>query len=202
MINYNLVKNIDGWCSQEKMVKMTSLILATKPQKVVEIGVFYGKSLICQAMALKKNKLGKIYGIDAWDAAFATQYMTNDIDINWWNTINYDHVYDTFCSNITEAGVEYFVDIIKDNSNNALSYINFEIDILHIDGNHEELPSCENVLNYVPKIKKHGFLWFNDANWSQSRKAIDLIENKYQLQLIDKAQSEDPNNFCNLYIKL
>lgn len=56
MINYNLVKNIEGWCSQEKMIKMVSLILATKPERVVEIGVFYGKSLICQALALKKIK--------------------------------------------------------------------------------------------------------------------------------------------------
>lgn len=202
MINYEIVKNIDGWCSQEKMTKMVSLILATKPQKVVEIGVFYGKSLICQALALKKNKMGKIYGIDSWNAFDSTQYMVNEHDIGWWNSLNYDIVYDTACANIKDAGVEYFVDIIKDNSNNSVDSINFEIDILHIDGNHEELAACENVINYVPKIKQHGFLWFNDANWAQSKKSIELIENYFQLKLIDKAVSEDPNNFCNLYIKL
>ena len=128
--------------------------------------------------------------------------MTNHIDIDWWNTINYNNVYDTFCNNIKEADVEYFVDIIKNNSVNSVNHINFEIDILHIDGNHEEESSCKDVELYLPKIKQRGFLWFNDANWGQCKKAIELIENEYQLELIDKVVSDDPNNFCNLYIKV
>jgi len=80
--------------------------------------------------------------------------------------------------------------------------IDFEIDILHIDGNHEEISSCRDVELYVPKLKTGGYLWFDDANWKETKKAINLIENTYKLKLIDKAYSDDPNNYCNLYIKI
>jgi cephalosporin hydroxylase len=202
MINYNLVKGIEGWCSTEKMTKMTSLILATKPQRVVEIGVFYGKSLICQALAMKKNKIGKIYGIDSWNPIDCLMHMTNENDIKWWSSLNYDMIYDQCITNIRESETEHFVHILKDNSMNVANNINFPIDILHIDGNHEALSACQNVSLYVPKIKSGGFLWFNDADWEQSKKAIELIEQNFKLQLIDKAKSDDINNHCNLYIKL
>lgn len=202
MINYSLIKNIDGWCSQEKMTKMVSLIMATKPKNVVEIGVFYGKSLICQALALKKNQSGKIYGIDSWDVADCLRHMIDVNSIEWWSQLNYEEIYLQCMKNIQDCGVEHFSHIFRGNSEMTLPYINFPIDILHIDGNHEEIPACENVLMYVPKIKQGGFLWFNDANWEQSKKAIDLVENKYKMVLIDKAKSDDPNNFCNLYLKI
>lgn len=202
MINYDLIKNIDGWCSNEKMNKMVSLILATKPQCIVEIGVFYGKSFLCQALALKKNKFGKIYGIDSWNASDCISYMTDAVSINWWNSLNYDMIYDQFLENIRNCEVEHFTHILKGKSIDCINHIDFPIDILHIDGNHEELSSCKDVLVYIPKLKQGGFLWFNDANWHQSKKAVDLIENHFQLKLLDKAQSEDPNNYCNLYIKL
>lgn len=202
MINYDIVKNIEGWCSHDKMTKMSSLILATKPAHVVEIGVFYGKSLICQALSLRKNRCGKIYGIDSWNVADSLTYMTDENSINWWSSLNYDLIYESCIQNIQNSNTEHFVHILKSNSVDCIRNIDFPIDILHIDGNHEELASCHDVRLYVPKIKQGGFLWFNDANWHQSKKAIELIENQFHLQLIDKAQSEDPNNFCNLYIKV
>jgi len=79
--------------------------------------------------------------------------------------------------------------------------INYEIDILHIDGNHEEESSCKDVELYLPRVKKGGYVWFDDANWHQTQKAINLLQNKFNCKLIDKAKSDDPNNFCNLYIK-
>lgn len=202
MINYDIVKNIEGWCSHDKMTKMSSLILATKPTHVVEIGLFYGKSLICQALSLRKNRKGKIYGIDSWNTVDCIEYMTEENAINWWSSLDLDQIYSKCLENIQDLKLEPFVHIYKGRSNDCINYIDFEIDILHIDGNHEELSSCQDVLNYVPKIKHGGFLWYNDANWVQSKQAIDLIENKFEMKLIDKAQSEDPNNFCNLYMRI
>lgn len=202
MNELNLIKNIEGWCSDDKISKMSDLILATKPKTIVEIGVFYGKSLICQSLALKKNGDGKIYGIDPWNVVESIKYMSEQDTIKWWSELNYENIYQKCLCNVIDFQVEDYVEIIKNSAVNAIDKIDFDIDILHIDGNHEEKSSYKDVALYVPKMKRGGFLWFNDANWSQCKKSISLIENTYNCQLIDKALSDDPNNYCNLYVKL
>jgi hypothetical protein len=52
---------------------MAALIRREKPSVVVEIGVFGGRSLVPQALALRENKQGVVYGIDPYTAAAATE---------------------------------------------------------------------------------------------------------------------------------
>ena len=96
--------------------------------------------------------------------------------------------------------MENYITIYKSKSSDCVDMID-KIDILHIDGNHEEESSYRDVELYVPKVKKGGYIWFDDANWYQTQKALNLIESEFNCKLVDKAKSDDPNNFCNLYIK-
>lgn len=198
----DIVNKIEGWCSVDKMTKLYNLIVYTKPDIVVEIGVFAGKSLIPQALALKDNKHGTIIGIDAWDKNESIKNVHDKNNIKWWSEINHEDIYNKCVKYINDNNLQSHVKLIKSTSKDCISEIPDNIDILHIDGNHEEMNSCMDVELYVPKIRKGGYLWFDDAKWSQTQKAVKLIEDKYKLTLINKADSDDPNNCCNLYIKL
>ena len=127
--------------------------------------------------------------------------MTEENSINWWQNLDYTKIYNGCINSIVNNNLEDFVKIHRLTSLEYSTKIDFEIDILHIDGNHEEESSCRDVELYLPKVKKGGYIWFDDANWYQTQKAISLIENKFGCKLVDKAASDDPNNFCNLYIK-
>lgn len=200
MINYNNIKKIDGWCSDEKIEKMIDLIIKTKPTNIAEIGVYYGKSLICQALALKENKCGKIYAIDSWNIKDCTEFIEEQSAIKWWNDIDLNLVYESFLNSIKENEVENYVEIFKYKSIDCIDMIDY-IDILHIDGNHEENSSCRDVHLYLPKVKIGGYIWFDDAKWHQTQNAINLIETVYNCKLIDKAYWDDKINYCSLYQK-
>ena len=62
---------IEGWTTQEKAEVLAGLVIDKKPQQLVEVGVFGGRSVFAQAFALRENGMGVIWGIDPWslDAA-------------------------------------------------------------------------------------------------------------------------------------
>ncbi|MBI2810794.1 MAG: class I SAM-dependent methyltransferase [Candidatus Melainabacteria bacterium] len=53
-------------------------IFELKPERVVEIGVFGGKSLVPMACALRANQKGRIYGIDPWDNKESVRGLTEE----------------------------------------------------------------------------------------------------------------------------
>lgn len=197
----NIINGLEGWCSEDKITKLYDLIIDKKPLNVVEIGVFGGKSLLSQAFALKDNKRGIIHGIDSWRSSDCIEGMTNNDAIYWWKILDYEKIYNGCVNAIITNNLQDYVQLHRMTSEEYSNNINYEIDILHIDGNHEEESSCRDVELYLPKVKKDGYIWFDDANWHQTQKAVNLLENKFNCKLIDKAKSNDPNNFCNLYIK-
>ena len=198
----NILNTLEGWCSEEKATKLYTLITWTRPQKVVEIGVFGGKSLIAQAFALKDNGGGKIIGIDSWSKEDCLEAMVDAAAIDWWSKLDYDYIYNGCVNAISVNGLNDYVELIKKKSADCVDLVGNDIDILHIDGNHEEFSSCRDVKLYLPKLKVGGFLWFDDAGWKQTQKAIKLIEEEFKLVLVDKAQSLDVDNYCGLYKKM
>ena len=61
-LKINDYKNIRGWCTLEKAIKMTEYI-KDDFKLCVELGVFGGKSLLPISLKCK----GKVIGIDAWE---------------------------------------------------------------------------------------------------------------------------------------
>ena len=51
------------------------------------------------------------------------------------------------------------------------------------------------------KVKKDGYIWFDDALWTTTQSAIKLMETEYNCVLIDKAYWDDKINYCALYQK-
>lgn len=197
----SILPTIHGWCCFEKASKFINNIVAEKPQLIVEIGVFGGSSLIPQALALKHNGSGKIYGIDPWTKGAALECMIDDVHKQWWESLDLESIYNHCKENIQKYEVEQYCELIRDKSENVVNqFEDNSIDILHIDGNHSEDLSYKDSTLYFPKVKKGGLIFFDDIFWTEgnnyatTRKAIS-----YLLQFCNKI--EIVNNDCMILRK-
>jgi len=156
-----------GWCSDEKAEEIIDLILEEKPKVYVEIGVFGGSSLFPVLATFKYLKQGKVYAIDSWSNDVCIKNL-DDTDPNkkWWEKVDLKQVHNSFKSMLKNYKMEKICKIFKCTSENALK--NFEdnsIDVLHIDGNYSEETTYNDVVKYLPKVKKDGFIWLSNIYW-------------------------------------
>ncbi len=192
-------KTIPGWCSTEKAQKLMDLVYEVHPKICVEIGVFGGSSVYPTARALKFLKEGVIYAIDPWSNIECTQgYTSDDPNYGWWNQIDLEKVYCDFKSLIESHGLSPYCNIMRMTSKEALlTFADESIDILHIDGNHTEEVAFADAQMFLPKLKKGGYLWFDDVDWSTTKKAVVYISEHCEL-LADRSVG----NSCLLFRKL
>lgn len=169
--------NMHGWCSEEKAGILYNLIKDTKPELVVELGVFGGRSFVPMALALKSNDKGICIGIDPWKKdASITNYDPSDPNYIWWNSLNHEEIFNSFKSALIHYEIEHISKYIRKTSLESLSSFEDEsIDILHQDGNHSERCSTDEVLAYASKIKKGGYWIMDDTDWNTTILAQQTI---------------------------
>ena len=182
----------EGWCQIDRALEMAQLIIDNPPQYVVEIGVFAGGSLIPQALAMKELSQeseilepAHIYGIDPWsrEAALEQVFVADDhtppadeeVARKWWAEVDLDKMHLLAMQGIWRYGLERHAIVIRAASQDCAQLFR-EIDILYIDGNHSEKASCRDVELYLPRLRPGGFLWFDDAHWLSTQRAIQKIE--------------------------
>lgn len=169
---FQQMQQLEGWCSFEKASILVDLITALKPDTVVEIGVFGGKSLVPMASALKYNHKGKIYGVDPWSEVASSDGMEG-ANLSWWSHIDHLRILNGLQKKIKEFKLQSQVILIQATSEDCP--IIDQIDIIHIDGNHSEKASYLDVLKWVPHVKSGGLIVFDDINWSTTKLATDWL---------------------------
>jgi predicted O-methyltransferase YrrM len=202
-----LIKNDDydqgGWCTDEKRNLIHNLIKTTHSKVCVEIGVYKGSSLFSFAEVLEKIE-GKIIGIDPWS------FEMSKNDIPFWNQSQkeyfynellkgqetFDSIYKNVCDIIESNDLSKTISIVREPSQD--SFIRFEkesIDVLHIDGNHNEMNVSRDILLYLPLVKKGGYIIMDDSNWKSVRNSI----NKFLVPYCDLI---DDIGYCSYYKKI
>ncbi len=176
------MQQLHGWCALGKATLLADMVLKTKPEVVVEIGVWGGKSLIPMAYALRKNKKGVVYGIDPWESHESVQWVLDEANRHFWQSANHHWVLQDLIAKIGQFGLEDQVHLIKASSENAPLIEN--IDILHIDGNHAEQTSYFDVIKWAPQVRSGGWIIFDDMKWSENgypttKKATDWLDEHY-----------------------
>jgi len=165
---------LEGWSTPARGIEMAELILETKPDVVVELGVFGGRSLIAQALALKFNGRGMIYGIDPWKTEAALE-GENQANQEWWAKVDLHQMHKATMEAVWRLELEPFVTIIRQRSEHCAMLFG-NADIISIDGNHSEVASCRDVTLYAPLLAPGGYIWMDDTNWESTRKAMALLE--------------------------
>lgn len=172
-----IVPKLEGWASVEKALAMAELIKEAKPRTLVEIGVFGGRSLIPQALAMRDNGYGRIYGIDPWNLDAVLEGNPCEADRDWWSkNVDLHVIHKGFMEALWRHGLSENTVVIRGTAS-MCSNLFPVIDILHIDGNHTELASCRDVELYLPRVpKKRGMIWFDDCDWASTQKAIAILD--------------------------
>lgn len=171
-----------GWLTPEIAKAMRDLIWMTKPDVMVEIGVFAGKSLVNAAQQLKENGRGVIYGIDPWRKEISVASMGTGETEEFWGGIDLDAVHYDCMRAIWDRALEEYAVVIRSASQHCdRLFRDRSIDILYIDGGHSERASVMDVSLYVPKVKKLGHIWFDDADWPSTRRAVEMLKDSCEL---------------------
>lgn len=170
----NAMGQLEGWCSREKASVLIDLIMEMRPQVVLEVGVFGGKSLIPMAFALQYNQKGKIYGIDPWDANRSIEGLATE-HVEWWLSIDHEAILQDLITKIGDFGLGDYIELIRATSYDATIKPK-EIDVLHIDGNHSDETSFIDVTKWVPYVKKGGVIIFDDLDWHTTARAIQWLD--------------------------
>ena len=153
---------------------------------VVEVGVFGGGSLL-RLYEIINNPECIIYGIDKWDNQKSMNGITHDKynNENWEKYIGIQKFcYENLCNIIKEY--KYNIKLIKLEDTGLMDHAaddfqDSSIDFIHIDGDHSYEAVTSDCLNYFPKMKKDGIIFFDDWAWPQTKKAIIDFTKKKEL---------------------
>jgi predicted O-methyltransferase YrrM len=161
---FSLMNQLEGWCSFEKAAILIDFILKSKPETIVEIGVYGGKSLVPMAYALEINGKGQIYGIDPWESSESLKGIKNSSSEYFWGTyVDHSAVMQNLINKISQFKLNNRITLIRSSSVEAPPIE--DIDILHIDGNHSAEASYIDVTKWTPLVKKGGLIVLDDMTW-------------------------------------
>lgn len=174
-----VLPSLQGWCSKEKAISFIDLVLEIKPKICVEIGVFGGSSLFTVASALKFLGQGLIIGIDPWDKMECIKHLDSpngEADLEWWDRVNLAHIYKSYLNMLKIYELNEYTSTMKTTAEKAASEMGtISIDILHIDGNHSEIASTQDVTLYLPKVRSGGYIFMDDTLLETTQRATDLL---------------------------
>ena len=160
---FGFMNQLEGWCSDRKAGILIDLIFMTAPRVIVEIGVYGGKSLVPMACALKANRKGIIYGIDPWDTNASLEDVMNASNRAYWGWVDHEAIMNRLIQKIDQFELQGRIELIRRTSANTDPI--YDIDILHVDGNHSDSTSYLDVTKWVPLMKKGGWIIFDDMTW-------------------------------------
>lgn len=163
---YYMDQVFDGWCSYQKASVLIDIILACKPKKIVEIGVWAGRSLVPMAYVLKQIGSGTIYGIDPWSPNASIQGLMHEKTKEFWTLADHEAIMHKLMGHLHQFGLEEHAQLIQSTSIDAPPI--YDIDILHIDGNHSDVTSYIDVTKWVPLVRSGGWIIFDDINWQEN----------------------------------
>lgn len=164
-----LIPLMPGWTSAERCCELADAIFETRPKICVELGVFGGRSLVAQAIALKAADYGGVIaGIDPWRTQDAVE-EENEANREWWSKLDIEAIHRQAMKVIWDYRLETHATVVRNASQHSAALFG-EIGMLFIDGNHAEWPCLRDVENYVPKVRKGGYIWADDLDWPSTQK--------------------------------
>ena len=189
------MRQLQGWCSEYKASTLMDLVWLMRPQTIVEIGVFGGKSLVPMAYALKALGTGGIaYGIDPWSSTASAEGQDGSNE-DYWKNLDHDSILSELQNKITVFNLTNQITLVRATSEEAPPIEN--IDILHIDGNHSNDASYYDICKWGPLVRKGGMIIFDDITWSTTDKALTFLDDNYTKLL----QIDDEENSWGIWIK-
>lgn len=191
------VPNMHGWATVEKATALAASVIALRPNTVVEIGIWGGRSLIPIALAMKQLGKGTVVGVDPYSAEASTKGMTGE-NLKWWAGQDYEAMMNYFLEQVRIHGVESHVRFVRKTSNEF--NLAEPIGILHTDGNHSD-QAIADVLKFAPKVLLGGLVFMDDISWSGGgvNKALTTLN---ELGFIELYRVQKPGDDWAVYQRI
>jgi hypothetical protein len=183
-----------GGSSVSKAVAFAALILRDRLTTYAEIGVYRGRSLLPVAEVFRSLGRGSAIGIDPWSVVEARQkdierFPAAARDVNTFvDSVDWDSLYREVKDRITRLGLQDHCHLIRATSTAAAQ--NFDdgsLDLLHIDGNHDQAVVLKDVTMYLPKVRAGGHVILDDCSWPSIVAARSAIAERGKLLYEDLA---------------
>jgi predicted O-methyltransferase YrrM len=130
--------------------------LKDDPIRYLEIGTFYGANLLSVGDTYGKHDESELYCIDPWIEYDEYQEYKSE----------QSKIYETFQRNVNNSVHKNKIKIHRGFSNDVIpTFSDNFFDIIYIDGNHEPEYVLEDAVLSFRKLKKGGYLIFDDYGW-------------------------------------
>lgn len=180
------IPTMPGWSSPEKCLEIAKLIRETDADISFEIGIYAGRGFLAMAMAHRDIGKGVVHGCDPWEAVACREGENDPVNDEWWDQQNYPRLYAYFVDNILQHRLLEFCNWYRFKSEAvAALFENNTISVMHQDGNHSELNSCQEVLLWDDKIVSGGYWVMDDTNWPSTTKAQSLMLDRNYTEIMD-----------------
>jgi predicted O-methyltransferase YrrM len=154
------------WCSFEKARVLASIIAVTRPEIVVELGVWQGGSAIPMAIALRCLGAGMLIAIDAWSAEASVVGQEAEHS-KWWGETQgaegHERAYQTFLARLKKHSITQDRCEVRRQQTDQ-SAVPEVIDLLHHDANHGP-QAVRDIDRWAPAVRVGGFLILDDLDW-------------------------------------
>jgi len=146
-----LIADVPGWLTDEEGEALYDLAKRCEGRGViVEIGSWKGKSTICLGIGSRAGNSVRIFAIDP----------------------HADYRFGEFKSNVERAGIADLVTPIASLSQSAAGDFHEPIELLFVDGSHEEALVREDFDKWVPKVVDGGWVAFHDTTWTAGPRRV------------------------------
>jgi hypothetical protein len=159
----NALKNVQGWCDDDKLWQIYMYVYFTRPTLGIEIGVFGGKSLFAAGMAMNDSTGAPLYGVDPW-APYVQE--GKDTDPRDWEAL-----YQSVLKNRDRLKL-HRISLCRETSK-AFHARKYYTDYLHIDGNHSYEAAKDDMRRWIPQCTNGATVIIDDLMWPGVKKAFD-----------------------------
>ena len=166
-----------GACSVSKANLIAWLIRRYGLHTTLDIGVYRGRSLFPQALAHQQGTGGIVYGVDPWSSVEAKEHdnlALKDAIHAFVDQLDFEHIYQDVTSQIEQLYLEEYCIVLRQTSASAIEYFDkngIYFDLIHVDGNHDTEKVMQDIILYLPRLNRQGFLIMDDISWESVRPA-------------------------------
>jgi MMP 1-O-methyltransferase len=146
-----LIKDVPGWLSNEEGEALYELAQeCTGKGVIVEIGSWKGKSTICLGLGSRAGNAVRVFAVDP----------------------HADYRHGEFKDNIERAGIADLVTPVQGLSQQVADDFHEPIELLFVDGSHDEDDVREDFEKWVPKVVDRGTVAFHDTTWHDGPRKV------------------------------
>lgn len=140
----------------------------------VELGVAAGRH---SEYILSNTKVEKLWSIDRW------QHVEGYDDPMNLPQKEHDELYQYVCKKLEKFGERCIV-VRSDTTSASEKFENESLDFVYVDADHSYEGCKRDLLAWLPKIKKGGFITGHDLNWESVFKAISEVLPQFGIESV------------------